>query len=57
MIKRRHLEQFSGVLEGLLGKINQDCRMDGMEEVLDAGNLPKKLFHYARLLPVWHLGP
>lgn len=41
MIKRRHLKQFSGVLEGLLGKINQDCRMDGIEEVLDAGNLPE----------------
>lgn len=51
MIKRRHLKQFSGVLEGSLGKINQECGMDGIEEVLDVGNLPKKLFRYASLFP------
>lgn len=35
---------FSGVLERFLEKINLDCRMDGIEKVLDPGNLPKKLF-------------
>lgn len=39
------------MLEGLLGKSNQGFRMDSIEEVLDAGNLPKKLFQYARLPP------
>lgn len=56
MIKRRHSKPFNGVLEGFLGKIHRNCRMDGIEEVWDAGNHIRRYFRRPGFL-AWYLAP